>query len=311
MSDETGTQPPAHRGVPDLGRVGLWTSAFDFLPVPQLRDVAAELDTLGYGALWWGETIGRETFTQALLVLESAPRIPVATGIANVWARDAVATNSAARTLLDAHPGRFLLGLGVSHGPLVEGLRPGGNVYDKPLSLMRRYLDGLDGSLYFAAGSELPRPPRVLAALGPRMLELARDRAEGAHTYLVTPEHTAEARAALGADGYLAVEQALVLTTDRETALRRAREHVKPYLGLPNYRNNWLRLGLTEDDFADGGSERLLDALVAWGDADTLKARVAEHHAAGADHVCVQVLGESMVDLPMEDWRELAPTLLG
>ncbi|GAA4980756.1 LLM class F420-dependent oxidoreductase [Yinghuangia aomiensis] len=301
---------PAHRPLPDLGRVGLWTSAFDFLPVPRLRDTAAELDALGYGALWWGETVGRETFTQALLVLESAPRIPVATGIANVWARDAVATNGAARTLLDAHPGRFLLGLGVSHQPLVEGLRPGGNVYDKPLALMKRYLDGLDGALYFAAEGELPRPPRVLAALGPKMLELAAERSEGAHTYLVTPEHTAEARGVLK-DGYLAVEQAAVLTADRETALRRGREHVKPYLGLPNYRNNWLRLGFDEADFADGGSERLLDALVVWGDEAAIRARVDEQFAAGADHVCVQVLGESMVDCPIEDWRVLAAALVG
>jgi probable F420-dependent oxidoreductase len=302
--------PPAHRPLPDLGRVGLWTSAFDFLPIPRLRDTAAELDALGYGALWWGETVGRETFTQALLLLESAPRIRVATGIANLWARDAVAINGAARTLLDAHPGRFLLGLGVSHAPLVEGLRPGGNVYDKPLTLMRRYLDAMDASLYFADGAELPRPPRVLAALGPRMLELSRDRAEGAHTYLVTPEHTAQARDVLGADGYLAVEQGAVLTGDRETALRRAREHLKPYLDLPNYRNNWLRLGLTEDDFADGGSERLVDALVVSGDEAAIRARVDAHHAAGADHVCVQVLGESMVEARMDDWRALAPALL-
>lgn len=301
---------PAHRPLPELGRVGLWTSAFDFLPIAELRDTAAELDALGYGTLWWGETVGRETFTQALLLLESAPRITVATGIANVWARDAVATNGAARTLLDAHPGRFLLGLGISHGPLVEGLRPGGNVYAKPLTRMRNYLDGLDSALYFAAGAELPRPPRVLAALGPRMLELARDRAEGAHTYLVTPEHTALARDTLGADRCLAVEQAAVLTTDRETALRRGREHLKPYLGLPNYRNNWLRLGLTEDDFADGGSERLVDTLVVAGDEDAIRARVDAHHAAGADHVCVQVLGESMVDLTMDDWRTLAPALV-
>ncbi|MDI2129766.1 LLM class F420-dependent oxidoreductase [Yinghuangia seranimata] len=308
MSDST--PAPAHSALPDLGRVGLWTSAFDFLPIAQLRETAAELDELGYGALWFGETVGREALTQALLILESAPRIPVATGIANLWARDAVAMNGGARTLRDAHPGRFLLGLGVSHAPLVEGLRPGGNVYDKPLSLMRRYLDGLDSALYFAAGGEQPRPPRVLAALGPRMLDLARDRAEGAHTYLVTPQHTADARTILGPDKYLAVEQGAVLTTDRETALRRGREHLKPYLNLPNYRNNWLRLGLTEADLADGGSERLVDALVVWGDEATIRARVDEQFAAGADHVCLQVLGESMVDLTIEDWRRLAPALL-
>jgi probable F420-dependent oxidoreductase len=143
------------------------------------------------------------------------------------------------------------------------------------------------------------------------MLELSRDRAEGAHTYLVTPEHTARAREILGEGRCLAVEQAAVLTGDRETALRRGREHLKPYLSLPNYRNNWLRLGLTEEDFADGGSERLLDALVVWGDEAAIRARVDEQHAAGADHVCVQVLGESMADLPMDDWRVLADALAG
>jgi len=304
------TTPTPHLPTPDVGRIGLWTSGLDFLPVATLRETVAELDALGYGALWWGETVGREAFTQAMLILEAAPRIVAATGIANVWARDAMAANAAVRTVAEAHPGRFLPGLGISHGPLVEGLRPGARVYEKPLTHMREYLDAMDASLYFAAGSDTPRPARVLAALGPRMLELSRDRAEGAHTYLVTPEHTAEARATLGADRLLAVEQAVVLTTDRETALRRGREHVKVYLGLPNYRNNWLRLGLTEDDFADGGSERLIDRLVVWGDEAAIRAGVDAQVTAGADHVCVQVLGESLVDAPLEDWRALAPALL-
>lgn len=302
---------PAHRPLPDLGRVGLWTAGLDQLPVARLREVAAEIDELGYGAVWYGEAAGREAFTQALLVLGAATRLPVATGIANLYARDAAAANAATRTVLDAHPDRFLLGLGVSHAPLVEGLGRGSRVWGKPLGLMRDYLDAMDNAIYFAAGAQLPRPPRVLAALGPRMLELAAERAEGAHTYLVTPEHTARARAALGPDAYLAVEQAVVLTGDRETALRRARAHLSAYIGLPNYRNNWLRLGLTEEDFADGGSERLVDALVASGDEAALRARVDEHVAAGADHVCVQVLGESIVDLTLEEWRALAPALLG
>ncbi|MFE2866173.1 TIGR03620 family F420-dependent LLM class oxidoreductase [Embleya sp. NPDC059259] len=295
---------------PDLGRIGLWTAALDFLPVPKLRETVAEFDELGYGALWWGETVGREAFTQALLVLGAAPRIAAATGIANVWARDAMAANAAARTVHEAHPGRFLTGLGISHGGLVEGLRPGGRRYEKPLAHMREYLDAMDSSLYFAAGGDAPRPPRVLAALGPRMLDLARERADGAHTYLVTPEHTAQARAALGPDRLLAVEQAVVVATDRETVLRRAREHLRIYLELPNYRRNLLRLGLAEEDFADGGSERLVDRLVVSGDESAIHAGVHAQFAAGADHVCVQVLGETMTQAPMTDWRSLASVLL-
>ncbi|WP_406289925.1 LLM class F420-dependent oxidoreductase [Embleya sp. NBC_00896] len=304
------TPAGTHQPVPDLGRIGLWTATLDFMPVSRLREVVAELDELGYGALWWGETVGREAFTQAMLVLGAAPRIAAATGIANVWARDAMAANAAARTVHDAYPGRFLTGLGVSHGPLVEGLRPGGRTYEKPLAHMRGYLDAMDSALYLAAAADTPRPARVLAALGPRMLDLARERAEGAHTYLVTPEHTAEARAALGADRLLAVEQAVVLGTDRETVLRRGREHLKLYMGLPNYRNNWLRLGLTEDDFAAGGSERLVDRLVVSGDETAVRAGVEAQLAAGADHVCVQVLGESMGEVPTDDWRSLAGALL-
>jgi probable F420-dependent oxidoreductase len=303
-------QQISHQPVPNLGRVGLWAPGLDFLPVSRLRETAAELDELGYGALWWGEAVGREAFTQAMLILEATPRMVAATGIANVWARDAMATNAASRTLTQAYPGRFLTGLGVSHGPLVEGLRPGNRVYEKPLAYMRSYLDAMDASLYIAVGGDDARPARVLAALGPKMLDLARERAEGAHTYLVTPEHTAEARAAIGADRVLAVEQAAVLTSDRETALRRAREHLKIYLDLPNYRNNWLRLGLTEDDFADGGSERLVDRLVVSGDEAAIRARVDEQLAAGADHVCVQVLGDSMAAPSIDDWRALAPALL-
>ncbi|MFI6984859.1 TIGR03620 family F420-dependent LLM class oxidoreductase [Embleya sp. NPDC050154] len=300
----------AARSVPDLGRIGLWTAALDFMPVSRLRETVAELDELGYGALWWGETVGREAFTQAMLVLGAAPRIAAATGIANVWARDAMAANAAARTVHEAYPERFLTGLGISHSGLVEGLRPGGHRYEKPLAHMREYLDAMDSSLYLAPGGDGPRPARVLAALGPRMLDLARERSEGAHTYLVTPEHTAEARAALGPDRLLAVEQAVVPTTDRETALRRGREHLRTYATLPNYRRNWLRLGLTEEDFADGGSERMVDRLVASGDESAIRAAVDAHFAAGADHVCVQVLGETFDAAPAADWRSLAAVLL-
>ncbi|WP_235618835.1 TIGR03620 family F420-dependent LLM class oxidoreductase [Embleya scabrispora] len=302
--------PAAHRPVPELGRIGLWTAALDHMPVSRLRETVAELDELGYGTLWWGEAVGREAFTQALLVLGAAPRIAAATGIANVWARDAMAANAAARTVDDAHPGRFLTGLGISHDGLVEGLRPGGRRYEKPLAHLREYLDAMDSALYLAAGADTPRPARVLAALGPRMLDLARERAEGAHTYLVTPEHTAEARAALGPDRLLAVEQAVVLSDDRETVLRRARTHLGMYLSLPNYRRNLLRLGLTEADFEAGGSARLIDRLILSGSESAVEEGVRAHIAAGADHVCLQVLGDTLGEAPTADWRRLAAALI-
>ncbi|MER7048454.1 TIGR03620 family F420-dependent LLM class oxidoreductase [Streptomyces jumonjinensis] len=299
-----------HQPLPGLGRVGLFCGTLDQLSVGHLRDTVAEIDELGYGTLWWSEAVGRETFTQALLVLGATSRLVAATGIANVWARDATAANAAARTLIEAHPDRFLLGLGISHGPLIDSVRGEGRVYEKPLARMSAYLDAMDSAVYTTAGSELPRPPRLLAALGPRMLDLAREKAEGALTYLVTPEHTARARAALGAGSLLAVEQAVVLTADRETGLRRGRAHLEFYLGLPNYLDNLKRLGFTEADFADGLSDRLVEALVVWGDEDAVRAAVTAHREAGADHVCLQVLGETAQDLRLDDLRTLAPALL-
>ena len=178
--------------------------------------------------------------------------------------------------------------------------------YDKPLARTAAFLDELD-----AAVPPLAPANRVLAALGPKMLELARARTAGVHPYLVTPEHTAIARAAVGPDALVAPEQALVLETDPAAARAIARVHLSTYLGLPNYANNWRRLGYTEDDIADGGSDRLVDALVAWGDEAALAARVQEHRDAGADHVCVQVLTEDPRALPLAQWRRLAPALTG
>jgi len=298
--------PTERRAVPDLGRVGLWTAALDALDVAAARDAVAQLDEQGWGALWFGEAYGREAFTAAALHLAASERLVVATGIASIYGRDAVAANAAARTLHEAHPGRFLLGLGVSHAPLVERMR--GHTYGRPVQAMSEYLDALDAAPYVVAGDPGP-PGRVLAALGPRMLELARDRADGAHPYLVTPEHTASARALLGDGPVLAVEQAVVLGEDVDEWRRRAHWHLEIYTGLPNYRASWVRQGFGEQDFGRGGSERLKQALVPRGLAAAVD-RVREHLEAGATHVCLQALGADAFTVPTQDWAELAAALL-
>ena len=291
-----------------MGPVGLWTAALDVLEVPAARDQVAALDEQGWDALWIPEAYGREAFTAASLYLAASERMTVATGIASIYGRDAVAASSAARTLEAAFPGRFVMGLGVSHAPLVERMR--GHEYGKPLAAMRSYLDALDAAPYAAAGGTEP-PPRVLAALGPKMLELARDRAQGAHPYLVTPEHTASAREVLGAGPLLAVEQAVVLSDDPEVVRARAHWHLEIYTGLPNYRASWLRQGFDEDDLVRGGSDRLKAGMVVGGDEDVLRARVQAHLDAGADSVCLQVLGDSPFDVPSQDWERLAPVMAG
>jgi probable F420-dependent oxidoreductase len=288
----------------DLGRVGLWSADLGGLDVTQLGETAREVEALGFGTLWWGEAPGsRETLTQALALLAATETLVAATGIANLYMRDASATIAGARTIGALHPGRFVLGLGVSHAPLVEGMM--GKDYGKPLKTMRTYLDAMDAAPRGTPESKQPAPPILLAALGPKMLELARDRAQGAHPYLVTPEHTKQAREALGPDRLLAVEQAVVLTDDRAEGLRRGRKHLEMYKTLPNYRNNWLRLGYSEDETTGDLSDRLVEALVVFGDEDAIGARVAEHHAAGADHVCVQVLGERPGRFAIDDVRRL------
>ena len=292
----------------DLGTAGIWTGALDALPVGQAQEAVAELDELGYGALWFGEAYGREAFTAAQLYLAASRRMVVATGIASIYGRDAVSASSAARTLHAAYPDRFLLGLGVSHAPLVERMR--GHSYGKPLAAMREYLDALDAAPYVVADGQEPAP-RVLAALGPKMLELARDRAQGAHPYLVTPAHTATAREVLGEGPVLAVEQAVVLTDDDEQWRAAAHAHLEIYTGLPNYRASWVREGFDDSDFVRGGSERLKEGLVVRGDEDAVVRRVREHLDAGASHVCVQVLGATAFDVDRDGWRRLAPALTG
>ncbi len=291
----------------DMGRVGVWTFALELQPAARAQEAVAELESLGYPALWIPEAMGREALTHAGLLLAGSRRIIVATGIANVWGRDAMTMAAGQKTLDEAYPGRFVLGIGVSHAPLVEGMR--GHRYDKPLSFMRRYLDAMDVAPFLAAQpSQAGR--RVIGALAPKMLALAARRTDGAHPYFVPPEHTARARETLGTGPLLAPEQAVVLETDPSIARTIARAHMTMYLGLPNYTNNLRSLGFGDDDLRDGGSDRLVDAIVAWGDIDAILARVRAHHDAGADHVCIQVLAADPRALPLPEWRRLAPALL-
>ncbi|MFJ8870070.1 LLM class F420-dependent oxidoreductase [Streptomyces sp. NPDC102473] len=281
-----------------FGRVGIWSSGLhasrrDDAGRKALAEAVAELEDLKYGTLWIG---GSPSPEDAAAVVAATRTITVATGILSIW--DHSAEEVAARVAaIDAQArGRFVLGLGVSHGPMVPQ-------YTKPYSAMVAYLDALD-----AATPPLGSGHRVLAALGPKMLKLATDRALGAHPYLVTAEHTAEARDALGPDALLAPELSVVLDTDLDRARTTARDMLSMYLGLPNYTDNLLRLGFSESDFDGGGSVRLLDALFALGDADRVRNRTREYLDAGADHVALQVLTaeEGGGGLPRAEWRELA-----
>ena len=276
----------------EIGRVGIWSRELRFHDDrAEAADAAAELEELGYGALWIPD-VGGDVLGAARELLDATRTVPIATGILNIWMHDPAEVASGAAALGP----RFLLGLGASHSAVVDAQEPGR--YARPLSTMVAYLDALDASS--------PGPSqRVLAALGPRMLELARDRAAGAHPYLVTPEHTAIARETLGPDALLAPEQSVTLERDLDVA----RAFVTDYLRLPNYVNNLRRLGFDDTDLAGAPSDRLVRALVATGPPEEIAKRVAEHHAAGADHVTVQVIGAGET-LPREAWRELAPALL-
>ncbi|MFB9836432.1 TIGR03620 family F420-dependent LLM class oxidoreductase [Actinoallomurus acaciae] len=285
-----------------LGRVGVWLASASDAPAAVERQVVVAIEQLGYCAFWFAETPrGKEAFTHAATVLSWTERIMVATGIANIYARDAVAAANGAATLDDAWPDRFVLGLGVSHAPLVTSR---GHDYGRPVATMRSYLDAMD-----SAESALPVvAPRLLAALRPRMLELSRTHAQGAHTYFTAPAHTARAREVLGEDAILAVEQAVVVGTDAEAARAAAREYATRYLGLPNYRNHLRELGFSDEDLDGGGSDALIEAVVPSGDPDTLAERVRAHHEAGADHVCVQPIAATLEE-QAEHLRLLAPVL--
>ena len=291
----------------DIGRVGVWYGMIDTLPTADAQRAAQVIEELGYGALWVAEAVGRDPFVSSALLLSATKTLPLATGIANIYARDPMTMAAGQKTLAEAFPDRFLLGLGVSHGHLVAGVRK--HDYSKPYSHMVEYLDRMDKALFMARGPQAD-PGRLLAALGPKMLELSATRAQGAHPYFTTPEHTRIARDVMGPDALLAPEQMVVLETDPVEARRIARAGMKIYLGLPNYFNNLVRLGFDESDREGGGSDRLVDAIVAWGTEAQIADRVAEHHRAGADHVCIQVLQDGMA-MPEQQLRRLAPILLG
>ena len=281
--------------------VGLWTSSGLWTAAGgEIADAAAELDDLGYRALWLGSSGGNLQPHESLLA--ATTRLVVVSGIINVWTDPPKLVAESYQRVNAAHPDRILIGLGSSHAPLVKV-----GEYRQPLTRLRRYLDDLDES-----GPAVPASRRVLAALGPKTLTLAAERSAGAHPYLTTPEHTAEARQIMGPSALLAPEQKVILETDPATARDIARNTLSQYLQLPNYTNSFLRMGFSQDDLEHGGSSRLVDGLIAWGDADAVLERVSEHHAAGADHVCVQVLtsGDRHAGrLPRQEWRILAAAL--
>jgi len=290
-----------------LGRVGVWSFSLEAQTAVEEHAAAAEIETLGFPAIWFPESVtSREVFSHASWLLCSTERAVVASGIANIWARDPVAMANGWRMLTDAYPDRFVLGLGVSHSPSVA--RRGGQ-YERPWGKMRDYLDAMDRAASSALEPEA-EPRRVLAALGPRMLELAAERALGAHPYFVPVEHTAFARTRLGPEPVLAVEQTVVLETDPAEARRQARRFAVHYLQSTNYANNLRRMGWSESDIGGQGSDAMIDALVAWGDADRIATHVRAHLDAGADHVCVQVVSDDENDVCLPQLRELAPALL-
>jgi probable F420-dependent oxidoreductase len=270
-----------------LGRLGVWAFT-DGMTAEEAAQLATRVEQWGYSALWIPEAFGRNPFPFAAWLLARTRTLIVATGIASIYARDALAMRAGQLTLAEQSNGRFLLGLGVSHARMVEEVR--GQVYDpKPVSRMRAYLEQMARAPY-RAPAPAERAPIVLAALGPRMLELAREMTDGAHPYNVTPEHTAQARRILGPGKWLCTEQKILLERDPAKARAIARQAVGFYLAAPNYANNLRRLGFDDADLAGNGSDRLIDALVAWGDIDAIRARIREHWEAGADQVCIQAL---------------------
>lgn len=289
-----------------LGPLGVWQST-DGMAAAEAAAFARRLEDWGYAAWWVPEARGRNPFALAGFLLASTTRLVIATGIANIYARDAQATRAAQLGLAEQSGGRFLLGLGVSHVPIVEGLR--GHAYGKPVATMRAYLEGL-GKAGYAAPMPAEPPPTLIAALGPKMLELAAQKADGAHPFLVTPAHTAKARAALGPGKLLCPEQKVLLETDAAAARKTARAALARYLALDNYRRNLLSLGFDAGELENGGSDRLVDALVAWGDVAAIRARIDEYFRAGADHVCIQALkaqGDMAVGPDEKLLAELAP----
>jgi len=284
-----------------LSGTGVWSGHLRYGDAGPIAEAAAELDELGYNAMWIPD-VGGDVLGAIETLLGATKRAVVATGILNVWMHEPAEVAARRASWNDDWKARFLLGLGVSHAPLIDHEHPGR--YTKPYSKMVEYLDRLD-----AATVPFPADARVLAALRPRMLGLARDRAAGAHPYFVPPEHVARAREVLGPDALIGVELAVVLDTDPASARATARRHTATYVGLPNYTNNLRDFGYGDDDFAHQGSDRLVDAIVAWGAVDAIVARVQAMRDAGADHVCIQVIRPDN-EVPRAEWRELAAALV-
>ncbi|MGD9806121.1 MAG: TIGR03620 family F420-dependent LLM class oxidoreductase, partial [Hyphomicrobiaceae bacterium] len=268
----------------NLGKLGVWAS-LDALSANDAAAFARRLEARGFETLWMPESRGRNVLVNAAWILANTTRLNIATGIANIYARDAFSANAALQGLNEQSGGRFMLGLGVSHKPMVSAMR--GHDYGKPVPTMRAYLKAMQEASY-AAPAPKEKPKIVIAALGPLMLKLAAEIADGAHPYCVTPEHTAEARKVLGRGKILAPEQMVMLETDPARARTGARVALAPYIAMENYCANWRRLGFNQSDFADGGSDRLIDANNVWGDEAAIRQRIQAHWDAGADHVCIQ-----------------------
>ena len=281
----------------ELGRVGVWWSGSWHTDSDESVDVAAELEALGFGAIWSSGGFNPGLSSRFARLLSSTRHITIASGVVNIWLSPPRDIADAVATLEADFPARFLLGLGASHSALIEN-------YTRPHGHMLGYIDALD-----AAVPSVPTGRRVLAALGPRMMGLARDRSAGAHPYFVPVEHTSLARDILGVGPILAPELAVVLESDATKARHQARGYTAGYLTLPNYVNNLLRLGFDEHDVSGGGSDRLVDAVVAWGGVDAISRRVDAHIDAGADHVCVQVVSD-LAAFPLDAYRELASALV-
>jgi len=278
-------------------------------PMTKAQEAVVELEELGFGCVWVPEAVGREPFASCALLLSATKKLTMATGIASMHARSATTMAAGWKTLSEKFGDRFLLGIGASHRHLAEKVHH--SEYVRPFSAMVEYLDAMDKAIFFAA-PPASTPRRVLAALGPKMLKLSAQRGLGAHPYFVPVEHTMQAREILGKDALLAPEIAVVFDTDASTARATARKHMLTYNRLPNYANNLLRLGYTQDDIAASDkmpSDKMVDAIVAWGSLDAIVGRIRAHLDAGANHVSVQVLSSKDGELPVAQWRELATTL--
>ena len=282
---------------------GVWSSALRHGDAHETAAAAAEIESLGYSAMWIPD-VGGDVFGAAGNLLGATTTATIATGILNLWMHTAEETAAQHAELTAQHGPRFFVGIGISHARLINSVIEA-DAYQRPLAQTRAFLDALD-----AADVPLAVEDRALAALGPKMLALAAARTAGVHPYLVTPEHSRVARQAVGPEAVVAVEQGVILETDQQRARQIARTNLVRYLELPNYTNNWKRLGFTDEDIADGGSDRLIDALVVWGDEATIAKRVQEHRDAGASHVCIQVLTENPRALALDEWRILAPALV-